>query len=85
VVEPLRHRADGIGIVVVVLVTAGLLLGVLVGRWWILPAAAPVGVWIALTAEIEAVPGWYLGLVYAGLSGLGIASGVLLRRLARLR
>jgi hypothetical protein len=54
-------------------------LGVGLGRWWALLAAAGVGLWVGLTEEVE-VPGWFLGFAYAGLSGLGIALGVLLRR-----
>jgi hypothetical protein len=38
-----------------------------------------VGLWVGLTEEVE-VPGWFLGFAYAGLSGLGIALGVFLRR-----
>jgi hypothetical protein len=53
--------------------------GVVLGRWWTLVAAAGLGVWIARSAELE-VPGWYLGLWYAALSAVGIALGVLVRR-----
>jgi hypothetical protein len=62
-----------------VLIGAGFVLGVALGRWWTLLAAAGVGLWVGLTEEVE-VPGWFLGLAYAGLSGLGIALGVFLRR-----
>jgi hypothetical protein len=54
-------------------------LGVVLGRWWTLLAAAGVGLWVGLTEGVE-VPGWFLGLAYAGLSALGIALGVFLRR-----
>jgi hypothetical protein len=54
--------------------------GVVLGRWWTLFASAGLGVWIARSAELEAVPGWYLGLWYAALSAFGIALGVLVRR-----
>jgi hypothetical protein len=63
-----------------VLVSGGFALGVLVGGWWALIPAAALGAWIASTTEVEAVPGWYLGLVYAGLSALGIVAGAVLRR-----
>jgi hypothetical protein len=49
------------------------------GRWWALLASAGVGVWIGLSEQIE-VPGWYLGFVYAALSGFGIAVGIFVRR-----
>ena len=67
-------------LVVLVLVPAGFVVGSLVGRWWALLAAVAVGVWVALSAEIEAVPGWYVGLVYSGFAAAGISAGVLVRR-----
>ena len=67
-------------LVVLVLVPAGFLVGSLVGRWWALLAAVALGVWIALWAEVDAVPGWYLALVYSGFTAAGISAGVLLRR-----
>ncbi|HXV34215.1 MAG TPA: hypothetical protein VD769_09410 [Gaiellaceae bacterium] len=67
-----------------VLIGGGIVLGVLVGRWWALAPAAAPGVRISQAAEIEAVPGWYLGLVYSALGGLGVVAGILLgRRLRR--
>jgi hypothetical protein len=66
----------------VVLVGAGVVLGVIVGRWWALLAAAGLGVWVALTEEVE-VDGSWLGFGYAGLAALGIIAGVSLRRFAR--
>jgi hypothetical protein len=56
-------------------------LGLLVGRWWTLLAAAGFGVWIGLREEVE-VDGWWLGFGYSALSALGIVAGVLLRRFA---
>jgi hypothetical protein len=66
-------------ILYLLLIGAGLAVGLVLGRWWALLASAGIGLWIGLTEEVE-VPGWYLGLGYAALSGLGIALGVLLRR-----
>jgi len=66
----------------VVLVGASLVLGLIVGRWWALLAAAGLGVWIALTEEVE-VDGLWLGFAYAGLAALGIIAGVLLRRFTK--
>jgi hypothetical protein len=68
-----------------VLVSGGFALGFLVGRWWALVPAAALGAWTATSVELEAVPGWYIGLVYAGLSALGIVAGALLRRRLRRR
>jgi hypothetical protein len=69
-----------------VLIGGGIVLGLLVGRWWALLLAAALGVWISQATEVEAVPGWYLGLVYALLGAAGITAGVLVRRrLARRR
>jgi len=64
----------------VVLISAGLAVGLIVGRWWALLACVGLGVWIGLITDGLEVPGWYLGFWYAVLSGLGIAAGVLLRR-----
>jgi hypothetical protein len=44
-----------------VLIAAGFILGLLVGRWWTLAAAIGFGVWVAMVSEVE-VPGWFLGL-----------------------
>jgi hypothetical protein len=63
-----------------VLLVGGLVLGLVVGRWWALLASAGLGLWIAWTTEVE-VSASYLGLVYAAISGLGIVLGVVLRRL----
>jgi hypothetical protein len=58
----------------------GLLLGLVVGRWWALLAAAGLGVWVGVGAEVE-VSSWLLGVGYAILAAGGIIAGVLLRRL----
>jgi hypothetical protein len=64
-----------------VLVGAGFVLGLVVGRWWALIAAAVVGVLAAVFEEIE-LEGWFLGLVSAVLAAIGISIGILTRRLA---
>jgi hypothetical protein len=64
---------------VAVLIGAGFLLGLTLGRWWALLACVGVGMWVGVTEEVE-VPGWFLGLAYAALSGLGVVLGVVLRR-----
>ncbi len=70
---------DNSSILVVVLIGTGFAAGLILGRWWALLACVGVGVWIGVSEEVE-VPGWFLGLAYAALSGLGIAGGVWLRR-----
>lgn len=62
------------------LILAGFVFGIALGRWWALLAAVAVGLWIGTTEEVE-VPGWVLGAGYGALSGLGIALGVMVRRL----
>ena len=60
---------------------AGFALGLIVGRWWALTAAAAVGVLAAVFEEIE-LEGWFLGLMYAVLTAIGISLGILTRRFA---
>jgi hypothetical protein len=68
-----------------ILVLAGLILGLAVGRWWTLVAAAGIGVWIAVVSEVDEVPPWFLGAAYAVLAASGIAVGVAVRKRTRLR
>jgi hypothetical protein len=58
---------------------AGVLVGVVAGRWWSLFAAVGVAVYVELTSEVE-VPPEYLALVYALVAAAGIALRVLFRR-----
>lgn len=58
------------------------MVGLIVGRWWALVAAAGLGIWVAVSEEIE-LDGWFLGLLYAVLAALGIAVGILTRRFAK--
>jgi hypothetical protein len=58
----------------------GLVVGVIVGRWWALGAAVAVGAWIALSTGVDEVPPWFLGLIYAAFTGAGIMLGIILRR-----
>jgi len=53
----------------------GFVVGLLVGRWWALAAALAAGVWITLSTGVDEVPPWFLGLVYGGFAGAGIALG----------
>jgi hypothetical protein len=66
--------------VVTVLVGAGFILGVVVGRWWALAPAVGFGAWIAVVSELDEVPGWFLGLWYGPLGCVGIGAGVAVRR-----
>jgi hypothetical protein len=65
--------------VVPMLIGAGFILGVLVGRWWALAPALGFAVWIAIASEVE-VPGWFLGLGYGVIGCASIASGIVVRR-----
>lgn len=68
-----------------ILVGAGLILGLAVGRWWTLVAAVGVGAWIAVVSEVDEVPPWFLGAAYAVLAASAIAVGVVVRKRTRLR
>jgi len=66
------------------LVVVGFVVGIALGRWWVLLAALALGLWAGTTEEVE-VPGWLIG-AYIGLpAGIGIASGVVTRRFLRRR
>ena len=65
-----------------ILFVPGLIIGLLVGRWWALLAAVAFGVWVGLVTEVE-VGGLFLGTVYAVISGAGIVAGVGLRKWMR--
>jgi hypothetical protein len=58
----------------------GVVVGVLVGRWWALVAALAVDAWITLSTGVDEVPPWLLGLAYGVLTGAGIVLGIVLRR-----
>jgi uncharacterized membrane protein YccC len=68
-----------------ILVVAGLILGLAVGRWWTLVAAVGIGAWIAVVSEVDEVPPWFLGAAYAVLAASAIAVGVVVRKRTRLR
>jgi hypothetical protein len=57
----------------------GLVLGLLVGRWWALLGAVGFGLWIGLSEEVE-ISGWFFGLAAGVLALVGIGVGVALRR-----
>jgi hypothetical protein len=64
------------------LLLGGLVLGLVVGRWWTLTAAVAVAFWIAVTTGVDEVPPWFLGAAYAGLLAATIAVGVFIRQRA---
>jgi hypothetical protein len=66
-------------LLVAIFAGGGLVLGLIVGRWWALLGAVGVGLWIGLWEEVE-IPGWFFGLLAGGLALVGIGVGVLLRR-----
>ena len=67
------------------IVLGGLILGLLVGRWWTLAAAVGIGAYITVISEVYEVPGWFLGAAYAALAGVGIAVGAAVRTRLRRR
>jgi hypothetical protein len=67
------------------IVLVGLVLGLIVGRWWILAAAVGIGAYITVMSEVDEVPPWFLGAAYAALAGAGIAVGVAVRTRLRRR
>ena len=66
----------------VIVADAGLVAGVLVGRWWAIAAPAGLGLWIATVSEVDGAPESFLGIAYALLGAAGVIAGVLLRRSA---
>jgi hypothetical protein len=60
---------------------AGFLLGAAIGRWWAIPAAAPLGVYILAANDLEGSLGTWVALTLSGLLGCAIGAGVALRRL----
>jgi hypothetical protein len=71
------------GVLYPFVVLGGLILGLVVGRWWTLAAALGLGFWIALTTEVDEVPPWFLGFAYGALAAVGIAVGVVIRQRLR--
>ena len=67
-----------------ILIAAGFVLGVTVGRWWVLLASLLFGIWIGTTEEVE-VSGWVIGVGYGGLAAIGTSFGLLVRRGLRQR
>ena len=68
------------GLIYLIPIIGGLVIGLIVGRWWALAAPIALGVWIGVESNVDEVPPWFLGSAYALISGIGVGSGVLLRR-----
>jgi hypothetical protein len=66
----------------VILVGGGVLLGLIVGRWWALIGPAGVGFWAGLTFTDLEVPAAWIGLGFATLGAIGVVVGVVVRRFA---
>jgi hypothetical protein len=66
-------------VVVSVLLAAGFIVGLALGRWWALIGAVVVGIVVVFTSEVEVSP-IVLGVGYGLVSALAIAMGVALRR-----
>jgi hypothetical protein len=63
----------------------GFLVGLAVGRWWIVAAAIPFGAYLVQTNELEGNLGIWVAFVLTTLLACAIAAGVALRRLYRRR
>jgi hypothetical protein len=68
--------------VIALVIVAGFVLGLAVGRWWALLAAVAAGLWITSATDVE-VPDWFLGLAYATIAAAGISAGIMVRRSLR--
>jgi hypothetical protein len=67
-------------VIVPVLIGAGFIVGVVVGRWLALAPAVGFGAWIAIVSELDEVPGWLLGLWYGVIGCVSIGAGIGVRR-----
>jgi hypothetical protein len=66
-------------VVVPVLLAAGFVVGLALGRWWALIGAVVVGIGVGFTSEVEVSP-IVLGVGFGLVSAFAIALGVALRR-----
>jgi hypothetical protein len=61
----------------------GFVFGAVIGRWWAVVAAAPLGVYILAANDLEGNVGTWVAFVLSGLLACAIAAGIALRRLHR--
>jgi len=80
--ELLADAADAVAMELVIPLT-GFALGLAVGRWWVIAAAAPFGGYIAVTNTLEGDVGNVIALMLSLLLACAIGAGVALRRLRR--
>ena len=78
--RPAPRAAHNAGVVEPLLVAAGLVIGFVVGRWWVLSVPAALSVYVAAVSEVDEVPPWFLGVLYGLLGAAGVVAGVLIRR-----
>ena len=71
--------ADNDSVLVPVLLAAGFIVGLALGRWSALIGAVVVGIAVGVTSEVEVSP-IVLGVGYGLVSAFAIAMGVALRR-----
>jgi hypothetical protein len=71
--------------VYLIVISLGVVVGLVAGRWWAFVIAIALGVWITLNSTVDEVPAWFLGAAYAALAGVGIAAGVGVRKIAARR
>ena len=71
------------GVLYLALIGGGVVIGLLVGRWWALAAAIGVGAWITAVTDVDEVSGWVLGAAYGLLAGCGVTLGVVVRQWKR--
>jgi hypothetical protein len=64
---------------------AGFAFGLVLGRWWALAAALPLGAWILLTNELDGHIGAWVATVLSLLLACAIGAGVGIRRLSARR
>jgi hypothetical protein len=78
-----RSPSDDHGVIWAILVGAGLLVGLIVGRLWALAAVVPFAIWVGSTNELEGDLGTVVTVVGSCLLATGILAGVFARRRMR--
>jgi hypothetical protein len=80
-----RSPSDDESVIWAIVVGAGFLVGLIVGRVWALAAVVPFAIWVLLTNELEGDLGEVVAVVGSCLIAGGILAGVFTRRLVRRR
>ena len=63
------------------LIAGGLVLGLVIGRWWALVGAVGIAVWVLLAWDDLEVSRSFLAAAYGAIAAVSIAAGVLVRRI----